>query len=100
MNFDPITASAKIMKYYLRYIETAFFISDEDYFDQFKRKLADESAFSKGPFLEATDSFKVGNSLEQLISAFSLLVALSFLFADVEQCDRGIFNFQHVLGIK
>ena len=68
MNFDPITASAKIMKYYLRYIETAFFISDKDYFDQFKRKLADESAFSKGPFLEATDSFKAGNSLEQLIS--------------------------------
>ena len=67
MSFNPITASAKIMKYYLRYIETAFFISDKTYFDQFREKLADESAFSKGPFLEAIDSFKAGKSLEELI---------------------------------
>ena len=62
MSFKPITASEKIKNYYLRYIETAFFISDKTYFDQFSEKLADDSAFSKGPYLEATDSFKAGKS--------------------------------------
>ena len=66
MSFNPITASEKIKNYYLRYIETAFFISDKTYFDQFSEKLADDSAFSKGPYLEATDSFKAGKSLDEL----------------------------------
>lgn len=67
MSFNPITASEKIKNYYLRYIETAFFISDKTYFDQFSEKLANDSAFSKGPYLEATDSFKAGKSLDELI---------------------------------
>lgn len=67
MNFNPITASSKIMRYYLRYIETAFFINDEVYFEQFKKHISDENPFSKGPFLEATDSFKSGKSLDELI---------------------------------
>lgn len=68
MYFNPIKASAEIMKYYLRYIETTFFINDKEYFKQFRNKLEDESYFSKGPYLEATDSFKLGKSLNQLIS--------------------------------
>lgn len=65
--FDPINASKEIMKYYLRYIETAFYISDKEYFDMFRSKLRDESYFSKGPYLDATDSFKAGKTLSELI---------------------------------
>ena len=81
MNFNPITASAKIKKYYLRYIETAFFINDESYFRQFREKLADDSSFSKGPYLEATDSFKAGKSLEELINEG----VVSPLFRELDQ---------------
>ncbi len=65
--FNPINASKEIMKYYLRYIETAFYINDNEYFDMFRSKLRDESYFSKGPYLDATDSFKAGKSLSELI---------------------------------
>ncbi|MBQ6944579.1 MAG: DEAD/DEAH box helicase [Ruminococcus sp.] len=65
--FNPINASKEIMKYYLRYIETAFYINDNEYFDMFRSKLRDESYFSKGPYLDATDSFKAGKSLSKLI---------------------------------
>lgn len=67
MNFNPIEASTRIMRYYLRYIETAFFINDADYFRQFQSKLRDENYFAKGPYLEATDSFRSGKSLQELI---------------------------------
>jgi len=81
MSFNPITASEKIKNYYLSYIETAFFISDKTYFDQFSEKLADDSAFSKGPYLEATDSFKAGKSLDELIKEGTV----SPLFRELDQ---------------
>lgn len=65
--FNPINSSKEIMRYYLRYIETAFYIKDKEYFDIFRSKLRDESYFSKGPYLDATDSFRSGKSLDQLI---------------------------------
>ncbi len=81
MSFNPIIASDKIKKYYLRYIETAFFINDKTYFEQFREKLADDTAFSKGPYLEATDSFKSGKSLKELVEEG----VVSSLFKSLDQ---------------
>lgn len=67
MEFNPIRASENIFEDYLRYIETTFFIKDQDYFQQFKKSLKEDRNFANGPFLDVTDSFEAGLSLEELI---------------------------------
>ena len=67
MGLNPIVASENIIKKYLRYIETTFYIDDKDYMNQFKRYLQKADYFAKGPYLDFSDSFEFGKSTKDLI---------------------------------
>lgn len=67
MGINPIEASEHILEKYLRYIDTTFFIKNKYYREQFKHLLDDKQYFAKGPYLDVTDSFEKGKSIEQLI---------------------------------
>ena len=67
--FSPIEASKDIATKYVRYLSTIFSIADEQYASQFKDQLSEKRLFSAGPFLDVTDSFTKGKSIEQLIQA-------------------------------
>ena len=73
MGLNPIIASENIIEKYLRYIETTFFIDDKEYMNQFKKYLQKADYFAKGPYLDFSDSFEFGKSIEALIDegAFS-----------------------------
>ena len=65
--FNPITAAENIKKEFIGYISTLFPISDRDYATQFLTALQENGAVSKGPYLDVSDSYKEGESLEQMI---------------------------------
>lgn len=67
MAFLPIAASKEIIEKYLRYLRTIFSINDPDYQTQLDELLRDGRLFSNGPFLEVSDSFEKGASIEELI---------------------------------
>ena len=67
MSFDPINGSKKIHDDYVSYLKTTFFINDPDYMREFEEKISVSDALSRGPFIDVTDSFKTGESLEELV---------------------------------
>lgn len=67
MGLNPLMASENIIKKYIRYIETTFYIDDKDYMMQFKKYLQKKDFFAKGPYLDFSDSFEFGKSVNQLI---------------------------------
>lgn len=67
MGLNPIKASDNIVKKYLRYIETTFYIDDKEYMKQFRKYLEDANYFAKGPYLDFSDSFEFGKSIKNLI---------------------------------
>lgn len=67
MAFNIIQASRKISEKYRRYLKTMFDINDPDYRALFEKRLEDSKAFEKGPYLDVTNSFFKGKSLEDLI---------------------------------
>ncbi|MBR3644022.1 MAG: DEAD/DEAH box helicase, partial [Parasporobacterium sp.] len=68
MLFSPIKASREISEKYKRYLKTIFPIADRDYEKQFLAELEHREVFSKGPYLDAVDSFEKGRSLKELIA--------------------------------
>ncbi len=78
--FNPIVASANIKDEYIGYITTSFNIADKEYARQFENELQKEGAVTKGPYLDISDSFRTGKSLEQLIEDN----AVSSLFRELE----------------
>lgn len=67
MALNPIKASKNIVRNYLRYIETTFYIDDKDYMKQFRKFLSKPNYFAKGPYLEFSDSFQFGKNIKELI---------------------------------
>ena len=67
MAFLPVSASKEISEKYKRYLKTIFEINDPVYQQQFEKHLNNETQFSNGPYLDVTDSFKKGDSIEELI---------------------------------
>lgn len=67
MSFSPVNASKNIVEKYKRYLGTMFDISDENYARQFNKQMEMESILSTGPYLDVTDSFVKGKTLEELI---------------------------------
>ena len=67
MAFHPVRASEEITEKYIRYLKTIFSIDDEDYQRQFEKLLNDRRQFSNGPYLDVTDSFVKGKSVNDLI---------------------------------
>ncbi len=72
MGFSPVNASKNIVDKYKRYLGTIFEINDSIYSQQFKRELSDENSLAKGPFLDVTDAFVKGKSIEELIDLGNL----------------------------
>ena len=67
MAFSPVVASQNIKNKYYRYLKTIFQIG-EPYREEFERLLDDEDLFAKGPYLDVTDAFTKGNSINDLIA--------------------------------
>ena len=68
MAFSPVTASEHIYDKYRRYLKTIFSIDDPDYNEQFRKMLTDRKSLAAGPFLDVSDSFVKGKSIEDLIA--------------------------------
>ena len=67
MGINPLIASQNIVETYLRYIETTFYIHDKEYMEKFRVLLRNKEFFAKGPYLDLTDSFEFGKSIDQLV---------------------------------
>lgn len=67
MSFSPVTASKNIVDKYKRYLSTMFGISNQNYSKQFDRELKEENILSSGPYLDVTDAFVKGKSIDELI---------------------------------
>lgn len=67
MKFSPIKASEEIAEKYKRYLTTIFEIADKDYAEQLNQELSRKNVLYRGPYLDATDSFKTGRSIRELI---------------------------------
>jgi len=67
--FSPVIASKHIFQKYKRYLSTIFKIGDPDYAAQFEKELERSDLLAKGPYLDVTDAFVKGRSLEQLIGS-------------------------------
>jgi len=65
--FSPISAAENIKDEFIGYISTLFHISDQAYASQFLSALREEGSIAKGPYLDISDSYKTGHSLEELI---------------------------------
>lgn len=68
LGFSAVNASKIIFDKYIRYLKTIFQINDKIYSTQFEMALCDEKSFAKGPYIDITDSFVKGKSIEELIS--------------------------------
>ena len=69
MKFSPIKASEEIAEKYKRYLTTIFEIADKDYAEQLNQELSRKNVLYRGPYLDATDSFKTGRSIRELIES-------------------------------
>ena len=98
--FSPISAADNIKDEFIGYISTLFHISDKEYAAQFLSALREEGTISKGPYLDVSDSYKTGCSLEQLIEegeASELFRILEGNIPDGEkeiQVQRGLYLHQ------
>lgn len=65
--FNPMIAAQNIKEEFTGYIDTLFNIADKCYSDQFSASLRENGVVAKGPYLDVSDSYKTGKSLDQLI---------------------------------
>lgn len=93
MAFLPVAASAEITKKYKRYLKTIFRFKDPEYQKQFEKMLGSDAQFANGPYLDVTDSFEKGNSIETLISKGKLPAGFSKL--DINQ-TRPLYLHQQI----
>jgi len=97
MSFKPILASQKITDKYKRYLRTIFSIADPVYARQFAELLANENSFAAGPYLDVTDSFKKGHSIEDLINTG--LLSAHFMELGLHP-TRPLYHHQEVAILK
>ena len=99
MGLDPIVASKNIVDKYLRYIETTFYINDSEYMEQFKNQISSPEHFSKGPYLDFSDSFKFGSSINELIDEDILSNEFNTLYKDEHMqglLSRSLYKHQEL----
>lgn len=104
--FDPIQASNNIRDEFISYISTSFHLADQEYARQFAEALGKESAVSKGPYLDISDSFESGKSITTLIGENEMSPLFQELEPDVQECDkeiklvRGLYKHQEIAVCK
>jgi ATP-dependent helicase YprA (DUF1998 family) len=67
MGLNPILTTQKLKKDYVDYLSSMFFFEDKDLMKQAMDYLNEEGKFIKGPFVEITQPFITGKTMEQLI---------------------------------
>lgn len=67
MAFSPVIASEHITEKYMRYLNTIFSVDNEGYNKQLQALLKAKTTFAAGPYLDVTDSFEKGKSIEELV---------------------------------
>ena len=97
--FNPAFASKKIKDEFINYLTTSYKTHDQNYNDRFKYLL--EKEISKGPYVDISDIFKTGCSLNQLIkdgvisSLFKKLESNKPVGYEIEvPLDRPLFKHQ------
>ena len=86
--FSPVVAARNIKEEYIDYISTLFNISDQDYAEQFKAALHKEGVISKGPYLDISDSYATGSSIENLILSGEVSRLFRSLEGDIPDKDK------------
>ena len=71
MAFSPVKASKDITAEYSGYLSTVFSLDDPEYQNQFEQQLKN-TPFAKGPYLEISDAFVLGETVNQLIASGEL----------------------------
>lgn len=66
MDFSPVIASQHIKEKYYRYLKTYFKIG-EPYKKEYEKLIDSGDNFAAGPYLDVTDAFKKGKSINDLI---------------------------------
>lgn len=98
--FSPISAAENIKDEFIGYISTLFHISDQEYAAQFLSALREDGSISKGPYLDISDAYKTGHSLEQLIEDGEASALFRNLEGDIPdgekeiQINRGLYLHQ------
>ncbi len=90
----PIDAYKKIRKNYLRYLKTAFPISDDQLRQELWDALDERDVLVKGPILETTPEFKKGASIRQLVDNRVLNKGFSRLCNEYLPSDRDLYLHQ------
>lgn len=67
MGLNPVTTTHKIKQEYVEYLSSMFFFQDKDLMNQAKTQLSEEGKFVKGPFIEITQPFITGKSMQGLM---------------------------------
>ena len=88
--FDPIKASNNIKEEFISYISTSIHIADKEYANQFMDALRKESAVSKGPYLDISDSFESGLSINKMIEEKQMSPLFTELEPGVSEGDKEI----------
>ena len=88
--FNPIEASDSIKDEFISYVSTSFHIADRDYAKQFVDELNKKNIIAKGPFLDISDSFETGETIEKLIADGEMSPLFSELESSVEEGDKEI----------
>ena len=65
--FDPVSASGSIESSYRQYLESNFWLRDEEYRKGMHDALHKHSIIAKGPYLQATPPFRQGKSIRELV---------------------------------
>ena len=88
--FNPIDASDSIKNEFISYISTSFHIADRDYAKRFAEALNKQNIIAKGPYLDISDSFETGETIEKLIDSGDMSPLFYELERDVEEGDKEI----------
>ena len=88
--FDPIRASNSIRDEFISYISTSFHLADQEYARQFTEALGKENAVSKGPYLDISDSFESGKSINQMMEEGQMSTQFRDLEPGIPEGDKEI----------
>ena len=88
--FNPIEASESIKDEFISYVSTSFHIADRDYAEQFVNELNKKGTVAKGPYLDISDSFEPGETIETLIEEGEMSPLFHQLEKDVPEGEKEI----------
>ncbi|WP_144635948.1 DEAD/DEAH box helicase [Priestia megaterium] len=94
MSIHPIKGTGNIEQAYKRYLSTAFYMNNNSVQKQFENLLSKKNKFVKGPYLEITNPYKQGSTLEDLIEEGILSPFMNSLNQKEMPKDRPLYSHQ------